>query len=257
MTTLYIIGNGFDLHHGIRSAYKDFGSFLKAHDSKVYGLIEEYFAVDDEFWSDFEGRLANFDADTLKDHASDMLVPYSADDWSDSFHHDYQFEIEQVVEQLSTGLKSQFANWIRQLEIPDPTSIPSKLLRLKTIATFLDFNYTQSLTTLYGVEPSKVVYIHGSAADADDDLILGHGWSPKDRGSSNDDLDLEDTDTRVAEGNRIIDRYFGRTFKSTDRVIAAYQSFFEALGKDPRDSGDGPFSGGRRSPVFQGNNSTH
>jgi len=34
---------------------------------------------------------------------------------------------------------------------------------------------------------------------------------------------------REVEGNGIIDRYFERTFKPTDCVIAAHQSFFEGL----------------------------
>lgn len=229
ITRLYVIGNGFDLHHGIRSAFKDFGRFVRANDSREYGLLEDYFAIDDEFWSDFEARLADFDDDKLKEHASNFLASYSAEDWKDSSHHDYQFEIEQVVEGLSGGLRSSFAKWIRQLEIPDPTTIPSKLLRLDTTATFLNFNYTPSLTTLYGVGPSQVLHIHGSAANLDDDLILGHGWNPEERGSSNDGLDLEETDTRIVDGNQIIDQYFKRTFKPTDCVIAAHQSFFEAL----------------------------
>ena len=230
-TTLYIVGNGFDLHHGIPSAYRDFGTFLKANDPKIYRFIEEYLGFDDGFWSDFEARLADFDAATLVDRASDFLVPYSADDWSDSSHHDYQYEIGQVVEALSEGLKIQFARWIRQLEIPDPNTIPSKLLRLNTRATFLNFNYTRSLTTLYGVWQSQVHHIHGSAADAENDLILGHGWNPKDVGSSNsnDGLDLEETESRVIEGNRLIDQYFERTFKPTELVITANQSFFEGL----------------------------
>ena len=227
--TFYIVGNGFDLHHGIRSAYKDFGAFVKAHDSESYRLIENYFPVDDEFWSDFEAGLADFDADSLIENASDFLTPYGAEDWKDSAHHDYEFEIERVVRALSSDLRVHFAAWIRQLTMPDPTSIRSRLLRLHTSGTFLTFNYTPTLVTLYGVEPSHVVHIHGSSADADTDLILGHGWNPKDRGSSNDGLNSEDTDTRVANGNRIIDQYFEQTFKPTGRVIAAHRSFFAAL----------------------------
>jgi hypothetical protein len=228
-TTLYIIGNGFDLYHGIPSAYEDFGGFLKANDPEIYRLIEEYLCPDDRFWAEFEARLAKFDADTLADHASEFLVPYSADDWSDSFHHDYQYEINQVVEALSEGLKRQFARWIRQVEIPDPTTIPSKLLRLDTKATFLNFNYTRSLTALYQVCESQVHHIHSSAADAENDLILGHGWNPKERGSANDGLDLEATDTRVIDGNEVIDRYFKQTFKPTELIIRANRSFFEEL----------------------------
>src|SRR5580658_1685773 len=229
MKTLYVIGNGFDLHHGLSSSYADFGTFLKAHDPRIHYLLGEYFNTDVEFWSHFEARLADLDAAALAENASSFLTPYGADDWKDSAHHDYQFELDRLVEGLSQGLKAQFATWIRQLEVPDPVTIPSRLLRLDASATFLNFNYTCSLQALYGVAPSQVLHIHGSADDVDSDLILGHGWNPKERGSSNDGTNLEEADMREVEGNGIIDSYFERTFKPTDCVIAAHQSFFEGL----------------------------
>jgi hypothetical protein len=82
---------------------------------------------------------------------------------------------------------------------------------------------------LYGIRRSQVHHIHGTASDADHDLILGHGWNPKERGSSNDGLGPDATDTRVSTGNRIIDQYFEETFKPTGQVITAHQSFFEGL----------------------------
>jgi hypothetical protein len=129
---------------------------------------------------------------------------------------------------LSRGLKSQFATWIRQLEIPEP-SVIQKLLHLDVGATFLNFNYTPSLTKLYEVQPSQIHHIHGSIAEADSDLVLGHAWNPGDRCSSNDRLDLEATDSRVTAGNELIDLYFRETFKPTERVIAAHRPFFEQL----------------------------
>jgi len=83
---LYIIGNGFDMHHGIKSSYWDFGKL------------------------------------------TDFLPSYGADDWSDSGHHDYQYEVGRVVEALSRTLLSHFSDWIRQLAIP--TSKDIEKLRL-------------------------------------------------------------------------------------------------------------------------------
>ncbi|MER8808248.1 AbiH family protein [Mesorhizobium australicum] len=34
--TLYIVGNGFDLRHGIPSSYKAFGEYLRTVDAKTY-----------------------------------------------------------------------------------------------------------------------------------------------------------------------------------------------------------------------------
>jgi hypothetical protein len=137
--------------------------------------------------------------------------------------------VEQVVNRLSAGLKSQFTQWIRGLEIPDRSGMASKLLRLKTDALFLNFNYTPSLTKIYNIDPAQECHIHGSAACAGDELILGHAWNPSDRGSSNDGLDQQEIDTRVADGNRLIDSYFERTFKPTDAVIKAHIPFFTGL----------------------------
>lgn len=44
--TLYIIGNGFDLHHGIPSSYKAFGEYLRRSDAKTYEVVEKYFAME-------------------------------------------------------------------------------------------------------------------------------------------------------------------------------------------------------------------
>jgi hypothetical protein len=233
-STLYIIGNGFDLHHGIRSAYKQFGTFVQSNDSELYSLIENYFGVENDFWSEFEMRLADFDAAALMEGASDFLVSYGADDWSDSFHHDYQFELDRVVSLVSVGLRKRFAQWIRQLKIPDRGEIESKLLRLKADAFYLNFNYTDSLRKLYQIEPGRECHLHGSADDPDSELILGHAWNPADRGSSNNDLNPEEADTREIEGNQIIDRYFQATFKPTARVINNLRPVFVAL-KDVRE----------------------
>lgn len=70
--TLIIVGNGFDLFHSIPSKYIDFASFLKAKDSELYDLVETYFSVDQDFWWEFEERLAEFDAASLIDDAQEM-----------------------------------------------------------------------------------------------------------------------------------------------------------------------------------------
>ena len=188
ISTLYIIGNGFDIHHGIRSNYSDFGKFLAAQDKETFDLVEKYLAFDDDFWSDFESRLADFDASTLIEDASDFLVSYAADNWRESFNHDYQYEIRRVVKALSETMKARFADWIEQLPIPARSEIEDKLVRLDPEATFINFNYTPSLGQLYGVADSHILHIHGSSKRASDGLVLGHGWSPEEKGSLNKGL---------------------------------------------------------------------
>jgi hypothetical protein len=226
---LYIIGNGFDLHHGIPSSYHQFGKFLAANDPETFALVQRYFSDADEFWSDFESNLADFDAYSLIDEAENYLVSYAAENWSDAYNHDYQFEIDRVVKALSATMKSCFANWIGQLVIPAPTAIENKRLPIDPAATFLSFNYTATLQKLYGIDPSKVLQIHGSVADAPDHLVLGHGWNPDEQRPINFGTDPEDADIRVIQGNNLIDKYFKATFKPTKTIIQRHRPFFAGL----------------------------
>lgn len=225
---LYIIGNGFDLHHRIPSAYADFGRYVSGVDSSLHSLFENYFSFDGN-WADFENTLAHLDVDLILDEASTYLVPYSADDWSDAFHHDYQYEIDRIVSSLSKGLKKRFTEWICRLAIPAPSSCQVSLLDLPLHSRYLTFNYTNTLQKLYGVSPDHITYIHNQATGLDSDLVLGHGVSPKTIASLNAGADLEDQDTRVTQANECIDDYFSRTYKPTGRVISAHQAFFNSL----------------------------
>lgn len=227
--TLYIIGNGFDLHHRIPSDYRDFGRYLKAVDPDTYREVETYFSVDDKFWWEFEAQLANFDTDAVIDYASQFLMSYGAEDWSDSGHHDYQYELNRVVEIISATMRRRFAEWIRQLSIPEASSVGDGLLCLDSNARYLSFNYTQTLQHTYGIPGSQILHIHGSASNLADGLILGHGWRPTPADSLNHGLDMVEADTRVVEGNQIVDEYFSKTFKPTDQIIANQQAFFRDL----------------------------
>lgn len=103
------------------------------------------------------------------------------------------------------------------------------MLPLRRDARYLTFNYTDTLQRVYGVPDTNVLHIHGAAKHVDDQLILGHGWKRSPVDSFNHGIDHEEADTRVMEGNNIIDGYFSATFKRTDRVITQHQPFFRSL----------------------------
>ena len=60
---LYIIGNGFDLHHKINSSYKNFQQWMYENNPDIIEKVDEIYGIcDDEWWSDFENQLASLDA---------------------------------------------------------------------------------------------------------------------------------------------------------------------------------------------------
>ncbi|GLT21505.1 hypothetical protein GCM10007933_09570 [Zoogloea oryzae] len=227
--SLYIIGNGFDLYHDIPSDYRDFGRYLAAVDRGTYREVEAYFNVDNEFWWQFEQQLANFNTCAAIDYASQFLMPYGADIWSDSGHHDYQYELDRIIEAISKTLQERFAQWVRQLSIPSLSSCNTAPLPLDPNALYLSFNYTNTLQRTYGIPDSQILHIHGKASAPSDRLILGHGWERSASDSLNHGVDMSEADIRVIEGNEIVDRYFSATFKPTGQIIADNQTFFSNL----------------------------
>ncbi|WP_068310482.1 bacteriophage abortive infection AbiH family protein [Polycladidibacter hongkongensis] len=222
---LFILGNGFDLHHGIPSRYSDFGEYVRKENTTVFDLINDYLYVDKDFWNCFEERLAGFDSDLVIDHATNYLEPYGADDWSDSFHHNYEYVIQQVVQGLSSDLRQLFAGWLKTLAIPNNNFEP-KLSCIQKNALFLSFNYTTTLQNIYGVPECNVLHIHGKSNDQSSEIILGHAWEQEEKLEKCID---ENTDVRVAGGYQLIDQYFVETFKPTKALIEQHQLFFRNL----------------------------
>lgn len=231
MTKLFIIGNGFDIHHRIKSSYTDFGNWLKAVDREVHWAVEEFLPtwVDSEgnvqnAWSDLENNLEHFDTDRILEYGSNFLASYGADDWSDSGHHDFEYELDRVIRALSVGLHRNFVGWLGTLIIPTHTPLPVRSIDQQ--AKFLNFNYTSTIQTIYGA--ANVLHIHGSLADPTSQIVLGHGWTPQAKDRWEDRID-EDTDVRVAGGYRLIDDYFRETFKPTAEIIQRNKAFFTGL----------------------------
>jgi len=225
---LYVIGNGFDLWHEIPSNFWQFKQFVGEHDSDLLEAIDNYVPVNQD-WSELESALAAIDADSIIDDLGHLMASYSSDDWSDSGHHDFQYEVTQLVQRLSKGLRHRFGQWIRQLPIPELGSACRRLRTIDPTARFLTFNYTRTLGEMYGVPASLILHIHGRAEDPDSNLILGHAWNPLERRSLNDRPDIEEIDTRLMEVHGILDGYFSATFKPSARLILEHREFFAGL----------------------------
>ena len=137
-TTLYVIGNGFDLFwHGIPSGLGAFKEYVLGTDRDIHREVEDYLPAGED-WCDLERALAELDADMLVDNLGHFMGSYGAEDWSDSGHHDFQYEVGNVVERLSTGLRMRFAEWIRALSIPTPDTAPRRLARLVEVNGIID-----------------------------------------------------------------------------------------------------------------------
>lgn len=242
---LYIVGNGFDMHHCLKTSYWHFGQYLLEHNEELYVLLNRYisYANDDkDLWSNFEANLANLEIYELLESASNYLPNYGSDDFRDRDRYDFNIEMEKHYEMITHSLLAEFKDFINAVEITDQ-ALEHKIAINKQ-ARFLTFNYTPTLEKLYNIEPSRVTYIHNAASQDEHPLILGHGIDPKvlakkkpvpPSGLSEEDLErwIEDQadmyDYSYDLGEQTIREYFRVSFKPTIEIIGRFGDYWQDL----------------------------
>ena len=144
---LYVIGNGFDLHHGLPCGYADFMAWLQGNRPKVYSTLNRIYGdCDGNNWSDFEDSLASF----------------NLDDYSDDVTRD-------DLMRLKAELNEALGSWAKTIGMPEPGTAIDDIDRN---AVFFTFNYTRTLEDFYGIDEDRIVHIHGSVDSGN--LIFGH-----------------------------------------------------------------------------------
>ena len=187
MATFNIIGNGFDLYHGLPTDYYYFGCYVLSHDECLYddmadmygfckGIIHghseevERVIADREYWSEFEKSLSFLSAQWVEGSLQDDLLL------------EYPDAVELEIEKIdrTNDIKNIMNQWI--IDTIDRESnyellinlLQTQKIKFNQDDAFLTFNYTHTLEKVYGV--NNVLHIHGEASmEFDSSLILGHG----------------------------------------------------------------------------------
>lgn len=178
MKHLYIIGNGFDIHHDIPSSYKDFHQWIEENDKELLSQMQEFFidSYDSTWWKDFEHNLSSLDAYSIIYTKVQENYPNIADDnFSDSEWYDAEHAVERQIDDIYSAIEIAFRKWVNTL----PEGNSQKKISMILNSHFLSFNYTNTLETLYGINSDNILYIHGKAKETSKKLILGHGTTKK------------------------------------------------------------------------------
>lgn len=195
MSKLFIIGNGFDLAHGLPTAYGCFHRYLQ----ETYPEADEENACvpwsgtdkdGGESWdtNDVVGYLMNLLSRTAKENWSDFEETLGCLDFDDDFwdlpeqidrdgdrnYFREAYQNEDLASQLA-GFVPQildlFSEWAESIDVSlaRPKAAIQRLID-PSQDLFLNFNYTQTLERLYGI--SDVCHIHGTLGE---ELMVGHG----------------------------------------------------------------------------------
>ena len=177
--TLYIIGNGFDLAHGIKSSYVDYKTFLESQKLGINAEIYPQFLSDKSlnYWHEFEEQLSNYTCpDKLIDDISEKLISLNSRN-SNNLYLDHSCNvIKQTIGECEYNvkileIKQTFQNWVKQIDI----SLAKQKYKFNNNSIFLSFNYTTTLEDIYSINKTKISHIHG--VKGDNNLIMGHSWS--------------------------------------------------------------------------------
>lgn len=72
--SLYIIGNGFDLAHGMKTSWPDFHNWLKSNShSSLITFCENNFSLETDLWQDFEKTLGEYDLNSIFDYCTEDI----------------------------------------------------------------------------------------------------------------------------------------------------------------------------------------
>ena len=118
---LYVIGNGFDLHHDVNSKYSDFRDWLLANTRFAYlykDEIEPYFQCDD-LWSSFEENIAKFDYESFSKSIALENRPNMMSRHPEASLEAAQIEVENQLSEWWKFVKTGLVKWSAQLNKPD------------------------------------------------------------------------------------------------------------------------------------------
>ena len=169
---LYIIGNGFDLHHGVMSNYRSFSIWLRRHHCGLYDRLQRSCKVD-SLWSEFERALGHISRQEFLEQG-ELFLP---DGWDPEEDQIADLLLAQDFarnsgEEFWDDIQKYFRQWVSTIKwfpIYD-----EKKIMLDTEARFITFNYTPFLESKYGIPSEQILYIHGKATDAKNPPVIGH-----------------------------------------------------------------------------------
>lgn len=250
---LNIIGNGFDLYHGLPSSYYYFGCYLISKNAEFYEEIgnmykfrymkpigppiaHDYeYVVENIFWKEFERHLGEVDEFFIIDtHEDDLRLEYND-----------PVDIEMNEDKVAERLKQYFVQWVMDtLDKDENYNIVTRMMKkiddgvlFNSDDYFIQFNYTHTLQQLYKISDDKIHYVHGEClGKEDDELIIGHGNNQRINEIKKyiDELEgkydfTQTMSNSINEYNCLL-RYIERLKKDVNKHMATCNTFYRRIG---------------------------
>ncbi|MBR7043432.1 MAG: bacteriophage abortive infection AbiH family protein [Prevotella sp.] len=214
--TLYIVGNGFDLFHDIRSSYQHFYYWLKCIGednfvSELERIYPEKMGDRPLLWSDFERALGEYNIDTIYKDSVKNLDPED-----EKVITAAKEKIHPVISKIPQLMRQ----WAKQI---DKSKVKSEL-PLSKKSYYLTFNYTDTLETIYGIPSENICHIHGRCSDDAKPIVVGHRKYVSESEIENKEYHYYEEQARLN-----IVREMNSMCKNHDENTERHKRFFDSL----------------------------
>ncbi len=248
MQTLYIVGNGFDIEHGLNTSYWNFREYLE----KTYPEFLQEFewlydiesidftdprvspnayerwqsAVYNKLWSEFENKIGQPNIDAMLDCSESILDDMNLEgglvgitdtmDWYWREQYGYIRKFEQYVKE-----------WIETINTERIR--PRRKDLINSADYFLNFNYTDLLENIYKID--DVLHVHGAVDSvAINEPIMGHCNYRDIENHMEWAMEAEERfDEGEASIHRAVANYLKSIYKDTKSIIQSHWFFWEKL----------------------------
>lgn len=161
MKKLYILGNGFDLAHGLKTSYQSYRDFLMEKDRNTLSDFESIASKYGQYektklWSNLEKSLSFDIEDILFQADQDYPVNLNGETESEIGWNDIDVEINQTTEFIDDFTGKYFFEWLDSIDI----SALKPKFSFAPENKFITFNYTNTLG-IYGIPETDILHIHG------------------------------------------------------------------------------------------------
>jgi len=169
--TLYIIGNGFDMHHNLHTGTSDYYKLLSK--KRIYGSFDNAYDLFESYginWGEYEKSFSELDLDEIEE----QILTYP------DYMSDHEYDRDDTIWNVNKHLRSlKDAIFISLLEMVETANkdIDKSNTRIYNVfenaAAIINFNYTSTIEKLYDPKNIPIFHIHGYYASGEE-LLFGY-----------------------------------------------------------------------------------
>jgi hypothetical protein len=222
MKTLYIIGNGFDLHHDLQTNYCSFHKYIIKNHQDLSDAFDEFFQLRTDkyyYWTNFEEDLGTFDWQIFYDENCHLDI--FNENFKPSETYSCEDDLDEVGNRLESEMRGAFVSWLESIDLVSTKQI----FPFEPDSFYITFNYTFLLENTYHIQQEKILHIHGDIEMDLEDIKLGHNQTMEEESERDKNGDSNRT---ILSDSKSAAKYIFESFhKPVEHIIATNKNLFK------------------------------